>query len=181
MKNTTKTLKCEKQENENSDAYKDCKHRRFRRRLLGHFLQFLIVVICMYVMITHYSLPQEIESTYTAMQKDNIDNAKGSSMQETIPAEDIEFDENFKFEDFLKFDEDSSDEKVPSTSGIEEYSNAVDEFEQERENEGVLDESIRPKGSKLVSIPSIEVDALRNRRSKDDRFIVPGVFDVQEE
>ena len=40
-----------------------------------------------------------------------------------------------------------------------------------REEDSEIDESVRPKGGKLVSIPSVEVDALRGRRDADDRII----------
>ena len=40
-----------------------------------------------------------------------------------------------------------------------------------REEDSEIDESVRPKGGKLVSIPSVEVDALRGRRGADDRII----------
>ena len=65
---------------------------------------------------------------------------------------------------------------TPSTKEIESYSNAVDEFEQEREKERILYEAIRPNGSNIVNISSELHDPLNFCKN---RFILRDVLDDQ--
>lgn len=71
-----------------------------------------------------------------------------------------------------------SDESTPSVDQAEEEAgsdeavmNSTNAVDLAREEEMKVDESVSPKGGKLVSIPSVEVDALRGRRAADDRII----------
>ena len=67
-------------------------------------------------------------------------------------------------------------EDTSSTKEIEAYSNAVDEFEQEREKERILYEAIRPNGSKIVNISSELHNSLNFCKN---RFILRDVLDEQ--
>ena len=49
--------------------------------------------------------------------------------------------------------------------------NSTNEVDLAREEGSEIDERVSPKGGKLVSIPSVEVDALRGSRGADDRVI----------
>ena len=49
--------------------------------------------------------------------------------------------------------------------------NSTNAVDLAREEDSEIDESVSPKGGKLVSIPSVEMDALRGRRGADDRII----------
>lgn len=67
--------------------------------------------------------------------------------------------------------EEKSEEK--SKSGTE-FINAGQHYvsaELAREEDTEIDESVSPKGGKLVSIPSVPVDVLYDARDSDDRFV----------
>ena len=63
------------------------------------------------------------------------------------------------------------DESASDASRDDVVTNSTNAVDLAREEDSVIDESISPKGGKLVSIPSVEVDALRGRRGADNRVI----------
>ena len=79
--------------------------------------------------------------------------------------------------EILKLDDQQhQNSSSPSTKEIEAYSNAVDEFEQEREKERILYEATRPNSSKIVNISSELHDPLNFCKN---RFILRDVLDDQ--
>lgn len=67
--------------------------------------------------------------------------------------------------------ESPSNERTQESRRDDVVTNSTNAVKLAREEDTEIDESVRPKGGKLVSIPSVEVDALRGRRGADDRII----------
>ena len=99
------------------------------RKFFGFLLSLLMVAICFWIVI-HQNNGIEI------LKLDDQQHQNSSSPSQSTQEE-------------VSLKEDTS-----STKEIEAYSNAVDEFEQEREKERILYEAIRPNGSKIVNISS---------------------------
>ena len=121
------------------------------RKFFGFLLSLLMVAICFWIVIHQNN---GIEILKLDDQQHQNSSSPSQSTQEEV----------------------SLKEDTPSTKEIESYSNAVDEFEQEREKERILYESIRPNGSKIVNISSELHDPLNFCKN---RFIFRDVLDDQ--
>ena len=121
------------------------------RKFFGFLLSLLMVAICFWIVI-HQNNGIEI------LKLDDQQHQNSSSPSQSTQEE-------------VSLKEDTS-----STKEIEAYSNAVDEFEQEREKERILYEAIRPNGSKIVNISSELHDLLNFCKN---RFILRDVLDDQ--
>ena len=121
------------------------------RKFFGFLLSLLMVAICFWIVIHQNN---GIEILKLDDQRHQNSSSPSQSTQEEV----------------------SLKEDTPSTKEIEAYSNAVDEFEQEREKERILYEEIRPNGSKIVNISSELHDPLNFCKN---RFILRDVLDDQ--
>ena len=108
------------------------------RKFFGFLLSLLMVAICFWIVIYQNN---GIEILKLADQQHQNSSSPSQSTQEDV----------------------SLKEDTTSTKEIESYSNAVDEFEQEREKERILYEAIRPNGSNIVNISSELHDPLLYR------------------
>ncbi len=156
-------------------------------RFTGFLVQALLVVLSFWLNVCHNtdviragfpdvvgaveSVPDETAIEASSINVGNSAN-ETQSLQEAGRALNKVNEEPAKTEE--PYDDDRFDPKRNSASGnkkLEASSSTLVSAELAREEEMKVDESVSPKGGKLVSIPAVGVDALRGIRSEDSRIL----------
>ena len=140
-------------------------------KFTGFLVQALLVVLSFCLNVSHNTnalrdgVPGILPASSTA-----------SAQEETTPSTEksnYDYRSNHEAGRALNSGSSSDGENGNASDSIRDdvVENSTNEVDLAREEGSEIDERVSPNGGKLVSIPSVEVDALRGSRGADDRVI----------